>query len=248
MLSVERLEQVLDKRPFKYLESTASTNDLAMQWLLAGAPDGSLVTANEQVEGRGRLGRKWYAPPGSALMLSYVLRPSIADLSYVGMMGAVAVLETIQSLGIDHVGIKWPNDVQISGRKVCGILPEASWQNGSLLGVVLGIGINVRIDFSGTAFEQTAISLEQQVPSIDRADLLCRLLDRLDAWSAQLNSADLFERWRGAMVMLQRPVSIAAVTGTFTGIAETVDRQGALLVRDSSGTLQRVIAGDIALG
>lgn len=248
MLSVERLEQTLDARPFQYLETTASTNDVAMRWLLDGAPVGSIVTANEQVQGRGRLGRTWYAPPGTALMLSYVLRPAVDDLPYVGMAGAVAVLETIQALGMSGVGLKWPNDVQIDGRKVCGILPEASWQNSALLGVVLGIGINVRIDFAGTAFAHTAISLEQRAPSLDRAELLARLAERLDAWTARLSADELFERWRAGLVMLGRPVSIATVTGTITGTAEAVERHGALVVRDAHGVLQRVIAGDIALG
>lgn len=248
MLSVERLEQTLGVRPFQYLETTASTNDVAMRWLPEGAPAGGIVTANEQVQGRGRLGRTWYAPPGTALMLSYVLRPAADDLPYIGMAGAVAVQETIQALGIEGVGLKWPNDVQIDGRKVCGILPEAAWQNGALLGVVLGIGVNVRIDFAGTPFEHTAISLEQRVSPLDRAELLARLAERLDVWTARLSADELFERWQAGLVMLGRSVSIATVTGTITGTAEAVERQGALVVRDAHGVLQRVIAGDIALG
>ncbi len=114
--------------------------------------------------------------------------------------------------------------------------------------VLLGIGINVRVDFTGTAFEQTAVSLESVVPSADRADLLRRIVARLDYWSTRLSSDDLFERWRGGMVMIGRRVSINHAIGTVEGTAESVDRQGALLVRDASGMIRRVIAGDIALG
>lgn len=248
MLSVERLDSALNDRAFRYLESVGSTNDVAMQWLNEGAPSGSVVVANEQHHGRGRLGRKWYAPAGTALMLSYVLYPRVNELSFVGMMGALAVLESVQSYGVASVSIKWPNDVLIERRKVCGVLPEATWQDSDLLGAVLGIGVNVRVDFAGTAFERTAVSLESVIPSADRADLLRRIVARLDYWSARLSSDDLFERWRSSMVMIGRRVSINHVTGTIEGTAESVDRQGALLVRDASGMIRRVIAGDIALG
>lgn len=247
MLSVEHLENVLQNRAFKYLERVGSTNDVGTQWLNEGAASGSVVVTNEQHQGRGRLGRTWYAPPGTALMFSYLLRPRVEELPYIGMMGALAVLETIRSLGA-AAGVKWPNDIQINGRKVCGILPEATWYSSALLGVVLGIGINVRVDFAGTPFEQTATSLEQSVAAVDRAALLEQIVTRLDYWSARLTSDDLFEQWRDAMVMLGKRVSINQVTGTVDGIAVAIDRQGALLVRDSAGVLRRVIAGDIALG
>lgn len=248
MLSAERLAQALPQRAIRFHERVGSTNDLGMAWLHEGAQRGSLVVTDVQEQGRGRLGRTWYAPPGTALMFSYLLRPRVEDLPYVGMMGALAVLETIRALGAANAGIKWPNDVQIGGRKVCGVLPEATWQGGELLGVVLGIGINVRVDFSGTPFEQTAISLESVIPPVDRAELLRYLVARLDHWSVRLGDDALFEGWRGAMTMLGRHVSVEQVTGTVAGIAEAIDRQGALLVRDSGGAVQRVIAGDIALG
>ncbi len=248
MLSTERLHQALTGRPFRYYESLSSSNDSAMRWLNEGASAGSIIVANEQTQGRGRLGRTWYAPPGTALMFSYLLRPQVEELPYIGMMGALAVAETLKSLGVAACGIKWPNDVQIDGRKVSGVLPEATWQSNKLLGVVLGIGINVRIDFTGTAFTQTAVSLESVISSVDRVDLLRRIVTRLDDWSSRLSSDELFEQWRDSMLMMGRRVSINHVTGTVDGIAEVVDRQGALLVRDSGGTLTRVIAGDIALG
>ena len=247
-LSVERLQAVLPARAMQFYPQTASTNDLAREWLLDGAArPGSVGIADEQTKGRGRLGRGWDAPPGTALMLSYLLRPEVDELSFVGMMGALAVVETAEGMGA-HAAIKWPNDVQIDGRKLCGVLPEAEWQGDHLRGVVLGIGLNVRVDFSGTPFADTAISLESVIGAVDRVDVLTRLLERLDYWSARLASDDLFEAWRGRLGMLQRMVSVVGANGRLTGVAEAVDRRGALLVRDDQGVLHRVIAGDIALG
>ncbi len=248
MVGTEQLENALSDRPYRFFAAVESTNDLAMAWLNEGTSAGSVLVADVQTRGRGRLGRTWFAPPGTALMLSYILHPAIDDLPYIGMMGALSVCEALRSLGVEQSGIKWPNDVQIDGRKVCGVLPEAAWQNNRLLGVILGAGINVRVDFAGTALAGTAISLETVLPRVDRADLLRRIVARLDFWSARLASDELFEQWRGSLVMLKRRVSINHVTGTVEGIAESVDRQGALLVRDSTGRVSRVIAGDIALG
>jgi BirA family biotin operon repressor/biotin-[acetyl-CoA-carboxylase] ligase len=245
--SQERLQQALKGRSFQFYPQIDSSNERALSWLAGGVPSGSIIVADEQTRGRGRLGRGWYAPPNTALMLSYVLHPIPGELTYVGMMGALAVCEAVETFGA-KAGIKWPNDVQIDGRKLCGVLPEAAWQGDQLRGVVLGMGVNVRIDFAGTPFENTAISLETVVGSVDRVDLLLCLLEQLDHWAARLSSDDLFEAWRARLVMLGKQVSIANTNGTIRGIAENVDRQGALLVRDEAGTLQRVIAGDIALG
>jgi BirA family transcriptional regulator, biotin operon repressor / biotin---[acetyl-CoA-carboxylase] ligase len=242
-LSRERLQAALGQRAFDYYPQIGSTNDRALAWLTEGASAGSIVIADEQTQGRGRMGRAWYAPPGTALMLSYLLRPAPNDLAFVGMMGALAVCETVESFGA-QVGIKWPNDVQIDGRKLCGILPEASWQDGRLMGALMGIGLNVRIDFSGTLFEQSAVSLETAVGQVDRVEVLVRLLERLDYWSVRLASDALFDAWRDRLVMLGRRVAINDISG----LAESVDRQGALLVRDDGGTLRWVIAGDISLG
>lgn len=247
-LSAERLQSLLDERRFNFYSAIGSTNDVAMAWLAEGAPAGSVVIADEQTQGRGRLGRTWFAPPGTALMLTYLMRPSVENVTYIGMMGALAVCEVVESFGVRSCGIKWPNDVQLDGRKLCGILPEAAWQSDTLVGVALGIGLNVRVDFSSTPFSETATSLETAAGQVDRADVLLRLLDRLDYWTARLDSQTLFDAWRDRLVVIGRHVSIHNAAGEAEGIAESVDRQGALLVREANGVLTRVVAGDIALG
>ncbi len=242
-LSDSLLATALAGRPFRYFASLGSTNDEATQWLKQGGAPGSVVIADQQGKGRGRLGRSWYAPAGTALMFSCLLRPEASELSYISMMGALVVCEAAEWLGA-KVSLKWPNDVQVEGRKLCGVLPEATWQGSELAGVVLGVGINIRIDFTATPLAETAISLETVVGAVDRTALLARLLERLDFWSVRLASNELFNAWHSRLNMIGRRVSI----NHMQGIAEAVDRKGALYLLDDAGALHRVVAGDIALG
>jgi BirA family biotin operon repressor/biotin-[acetyl-CoA-carboxylase] ligase len=243
------LRDALAPRPVRFYAQVGSTNDVGLQWLGEGADEGAVVIADEQMKGRGRLGRSWYAPAGSALMFSYLLRPDAAALPRIGMLGALAVCEMIEQLGVIDAGIKWPNDVQIGRRKVCGVLPEAAWKGNTLVGVVLGIGLNVRVDFSDSSFANTAVSLETALGRrVDRADLLKLLLARLDYWRGQLSSAVLFDAWRRRLNMLNAPVTVANGGNVIAGTAEDVDDDGALLVRGADGVVRRALAGDIAMG
>ena len=168
------------------------------------------------------------------------------------MLGAASIAEIIEHLGATDVGIKWPNDVQLNGKKVSGVLSEAAWvanspHGGRLLGVVLGMGVNVRIDFSGTELAETAISIEPALgKAVNRLDLLGDLMGRIDYWYARIGSDELFEAWKSRLNMLGKMVTVQQ--GTIHGLAESVDASGTLLVRDEQGELRRVVAGDIALG
>jgi BirA family biotin operon repressor/biotin-[acetyl-CoA-carboxylase] ligase len=244
-LTLERLTTALKPRQVRYFDQIASTNDAAYDWLRTGAPDGVVVIADEQLHGRGRNGRAWHTPPGVALAVSVVLHPDAADLPRLSMLGALAMAELAEALGAYPVGIKWPNDVQINGLKVSGVLPEARWQGDQLLGVVLGMGVNVRVDFAGTELADKAISLETAVRSkLDRTKLVVMLMERVDYWFNRLGSDALFEAWKRRLNMLGQVVQVNDIHG----IAEAVNEQGALLVRDHQGQLQRIVAGDIALG
>lgn len=243
------LRDALAPRPLRFYAQVGSTNDVGLAWLGEGARSGSVVIADEQTQGRGRLGRSWYAPAGTALMFSYLLRPDVQALARVGMLGALAVCEALEILGLTDVGIKWPNDVQIGRRKVCGVLPEAAWDGGSLAGVVLGIGINVRVDFTDSPFADSAISLESALAKpVKRTELLKQVLERLDSRASDRNRPALFEAWRERLNMLHQPVSVVSGGNTIEGVAEGVDDDGALLVRGAGGVLRRALAGDIAIG
>jgi BirA family biotin operon repressor/biotin-[acetyl-CoA-carboxylase] ligase len=245
---MDGLAAALTPRPVRYFERTGSTNDIGLDWLIEKAAEGSVVVANEQSSGRGRLGRRWFAPPGTALMLSYLMRPSLRLLPRCGMLGALAVCETLEAFGVAQTGVKWPNDVQVKRLKICGVLPEARWHGSRLCGVALGIGINVRVDFESTPFAATATSLETALGKpVDRVELLATLLARLDHWRSRLDDDALFQAWRSRLNMLNQPVSVLNHDKTVQGLAVDVDAEGALLVRTDDGMVQRVMAGDIAL-
>jgi BirA family biotin operon repressor/biotin-[acetyl-CoA-carboxylase] ligase len=238
------------------MSHTASTNDDAREWAMTGALAGSVVVAEEQTAGRGRFGRAWIAPPGTALLFSVVLRPppDPARIAQVPMAGAVAVIETLRALPRAHpaaIDLKWPNDVHIAERKVAGILSESTWQGEMLQAVILGIGINVRVDFAGTPLAETATSIEPALGiRVDRAALLAALLKSLDRWTARADEEALFAAWRAALTTLGRQVtvrSLGAESQVIGGLAVDVAGDGALLLRAGDGTLHRVVAGDVTL-
>jgi BirA family biotin operon repressor/biotin-[acetyl-CoA-carboxylase] ligase len=255
-LTPERLRAALGTRPFQLMPRTASTNDDAREWAMTGAPAGAVVVAEEQIAGRGRFGRAWIAPPGTALLFSVVLRPTPdpARIAQVPMAGAVAVIETLRALPGAHpatIDLKWPNDVHIAGRKVAGILSESTWQGEMLQAVILGIGINVRVDFTSTPLAETATSIEPALGiRVDRAALLADLLESLGRWVARAGEEALFAAWRAALTTLGRRVtvrSLGAESQVIGGLAVDVAGDGALLLRAGDGSLHRVVAGDVTL-
>jgi BirA family transcriptional regulator, biotin operon repressor / biotin---[acetyl-CoA-carboxylase] ligase len=240
-LSTEILQNRLN-RSLKFYESVDSTNDIAKTWLQDGAPSGAVVIADEQLKGRGRKGRTWHTPPNVALALSVILRPNQQYLSRINLVGALAIYDLATYVGATQVGIKWPNDVQINGRKVSGILPEVIWDGHELVGVVLGMGVNVRVDFSETELKDKAVSLEMIVnKKMNRVDLLDYLLKRIDMWYQRIASEALFMTWKSRLNMLGTRVVIEDLEG----LAVNVEPDGALLVQDDFDVMQRVLAGDI---
>jgi BirA family biotin operon repressor/biotin-[acetyl-CoA-carboxylase] ligase len=255
-LTASTAQLKLTPRPVRYYEQVDSTNDIALEWLREGAEAGSVVIADEQVKGRGRLGRNWYTPPGTAVILSVILRPKAEYVSRITMLGALAVCEMVQQVPTSlytsqpekwEIGIKWPNDVWLNGRKVSGVLSEAVWEGSELQGVVLGVGVNVRINFEGTEMAEGAISIETALGKrVERLPLIAELLAQVDDWNERLGEPVLFDAWRNRLNMLGKKVTVQE--GTINGRAEDVDAGGALLVRDGTGKVHRVAAGDIALG
>lgn len=237
------LENALGTRPFRFFASIASTNDIAVAWARDGAPQGAVVIADEQTHGRGRLGRTWHTPPNVALAVSVVVRPTPSFATRVGLMGALCVAELCESLSIANVGIKWPNDVQIGGLKVCGVLPEAVWQENALKAVVLGMGVNVRVALDDT-LAHIATNLEAHTTqSLDRAQLIAQLLARVDRWAQRMAEDALIEAWRSRLTTLGRRVETAGLSG----VAVEALEDGALLIKTDDGRHERLVAGDIQL-
>lgn len=238
----------------RYFDRIASTNDEALIWAEHGALDGSLVVADEQTAGRGRLNRRWVTVPGAALAFSLVLRPTPAEVEHPGLfspLGALAVAETVDSLSNLRAEIKWPNDVLLNGRKLCGILLEASWLGERLQAVVIGIGVNLTPGAVPPAQELLfpATSLEDQPGSIPpREQILAMILARLFAWRQKINLVELIHAWerrlayRGQMVRIEqagREVLAGRVLGVTAG--------GELRLQTAAGDEVQVTAGDVRL-
>ena len=247
-LNAQLVEMALMPRPVRYYETVESTNQAAAEWLQAGAAHGAAVVADEQTAGRGRQGRTWHTPPGVAVAVSVVLRDVLPEhLAAVNAAATLAVTSTLQILQIADVSIKWANDVLVNGRKISGVLPEPIWNGDTLTGVVLGMGVNVRNDFSGTPLAEIATSIEacKQEP-VDRAAVLAVLLFELDKYLAQLGKPQLWEAYRAQMTMLGEEVTLAAGDERLTGRAVDVTEEGALLV-EVEGELVQAFAGDVTV-
>lgn len=257
LFTTESLRAALGERPFKFFERVGSTQDIARDWALDArdpAPQGAAVIAEEQTAGRGRQGRAWFSPPGSSVMVSVVLRPDLPPerIPRCTMVGGLGVMETLRPLLGEAVALKWPNDVLVRGKKLCGVLAEATWIGSQLGAVIVGIGINVRTPFDETLV-QVATSLEAELGrTVDRHNLLRDLLARIDHWAAQVNDPALFAAWRAQLGTLGKRVTVYTEPSVFpsphySGVAESVDADGALLVRLDSGEVRRVLAADVGL-
>jgi BirA family biotin operon repressor/biotin-[acetyl-CoA-carboxylase] ligase len=237
----------------RYFDSTGSTNDDALAWASQGASDLSLVISNEQTAGRGRSGRKWYTPPGSALAFSLILRPSAAEIEHparITGLGALAVLDGLRSIGL-FPQIKWPNDILVNGRKVAGILVESDWLGNMLNACILGIGVNVLkastppIDVA--TFPPTCIEVELGHP-LDRLELLKDILFALLKWRDKLGRDEFIHAWddslafRGQQVQVTRDSQVP-MTGELLGL----EPNGNLQIRSPDGFVHQLQFGEIHL-
>ena len=206
-MNAQELQAALRDLPlggFRFFESIGSTNDEAMAWASQDASDLSIVLADEQTNGRGRLGRKWFTPPQTALAFSLILRPTPAEIKYparVTGLGALALTDAISKLGL-HPQIKWPNDVLINGKKTAGILVESTWTGEIADAFVVGLGINVLRASVPPAdqvlFPATSIEAELERP-IDRIEFLHDALSSLIAWRLKLGTDEFIKAWEAAL-------------------------------------------------
>jgi BirA family biotin operon repressor/biotin-[acetyl-CoA-carboxylase] ligase len=234
--------------PLIYFPALDSTNSHAAELARAAAAEGTLVITDDQTAGRGRIGRAWKSLPGHQLALSLVLRPAFPP-HFLVMASALAVAEAIETVASLTPAIKWPNDVLIGDRKVCGILIETS------PGVaILGIGLNVNgsvADDAELASRATTLA-EAAGRELAREDLAVALIRRLDNLYTLLASGGMAARervrtaWRARLVTLGRRVNIRQSGADLAGAAEDVDADGALLLRRDDGVLQTITWGDVS--
>ncbi len=188
----------------RFFESLGSTNDEALTWASEGANDLSIVIADEQTSGHGRLGRKWFTPPQTALAFSLILHPTPDEIKYpahITGLGALALTDAISKLGL-HAQIKWPNDVLLNNKKAAGILVESVWTGETLDTFVLGVGINIQASSVPPAdqvlFPATSIETESG-RAIDRAEFLHEILSSLMEWRLKLGSDEFIRAWESSL-------------------------------------------------
>lgn len=236
------------------MDTVDSTNTVAMELGEKDAPHGTVVVADRQTKGRGRLGREWVSPTGN-IYVSILLRPTVtpADAALLTMTAAVACARALREATGLQVEIKWPNDLMVSGKKLGGILTEMKSRGPRVLFAVVGIGINLNsraADFS-PELSATATSLRVETGGkILKTALISRIISEIRFWYDELTQGDrdrILDEWRRLSSTLGRDVRITSVNETFEGVAETLDKEGRLIVRLSSGIRKVVSAGDVAM-
>lgn len=234
-----------------YYPTVISTNDLAKELAKQGASAGTAVMAEEQTAGRGRMARTWYAPAGSSLLISVILRPCFeaGRLPQLLMASALATAAAIERTTGLPVGLKWPNDVILRGKKAGGILVEAGLSGETLDYAVIGIGLNVNLDVGQIpeiAATATSISTELGAP-VSRLKLLVGVLEVLEEEYSRLESGrSPHERWAARLTRVGKHVEVETPWGRESGRMEGVDTDGALILRRTDGTIARITVGDVS--
>ena len=228
-----------------------STNDVARERAEGGCREGLMIISRSQGSGRGRSGRSFASPEGG-LYLSVVLKPDIPpkDVSIIPLLAGLAVSKSISSTLMVPTSLKWPNDVMVDGRKVCGILVESSVKGDRLDYLIVGIGINVNFSISDLPgeLEDTAVTLKDHTGNdIDTEELLRNLVCFLEMLYNRFRlgeTASILDDWSEGSETLGRNVRVKTTTGVLEGKALGLDQTGALLL-SSDGTLQRIDLGDV---
>jgi len=242
----------LGKQDIHCLEVVESTNSVAKDLARHGAPEGTIVLAEAQSLGRGRLGRHWVSPYGKGLYLSVILRPEIPPAwgSRITLTAGVALAEAIHESGI-RPELKWPNDIMVGHRKVAGIFTEASLEKEGIASVIVGAGINVNTseeDFPESIRDIVSSLRLKAGKSVSRVTLLQQLLGELEGWYELLcqGSFDkILLAWRKYETILGRMVEVSLPHSQLFGMAEDLDPDGKLLVRDKGGQIHRIMVGDV---
>lgn len=262
ILTVENISKNADKISFLNkahifcYDTVDSTNEQGKRLAQKGAVHGTLITAEEQTGGKGRLGRSWHVQKSAGLLFSLILRPQITlqEASRYSLIAAVAVCEGIADAVDLQPMIKWPNDVLLNGKKICGILAEMIPQTDGIDFLVIGIGVNVhqkKEDFSPEMQTKAASLTMFTTKPLQRAVILQAILSKMDVYLQQYQQegfAPIKEKWLSHCAALGENVSVLSKNtvlqqGKFIGI----DDEGALLLESKNGAVTRFVSGEVSL-
>lgn len=248
---ISRMPVPLIGREIRRYDTVDSTNTLARSAAENGEPEGLVITAEEQIAGRGRMGRKWLVPRATSIQCSILLRPPLppqhaAQLTPMAALALSSILENELNL---EPSVKWHNDVLLQDKKVSGILSESGVQGDKLVYVILGIGLNVNYTMHAYPELATHATTLQDVVGhpLDCAQLERSLLAALDTYYARIcNGESLLSEYRARLTMLGQPIRLAEGDKIYEGIAEDVDEDGALILNQSN-TRTKLYAGDVTV-
>lgn len=235
----------------RFFDSIGSTNDEALAWAARGAQDLSIVFADEQTAGRGRLDRKWFTPAASAIAMSLILRPSSrSGLSRTVGLAALSVTDSLLGQGLEP-RIKWPNDILLGGKKVAGILTETVWSGGQVDALVIGIGMNVTRESLPPAKELhfPATTLEDELGRApEREGLVRDIVRALIARRPSIESPDFLREWEERLAFRGRQVEVTADAGNaMHGEQIGLNADGSLKLKNDNGAEISVHIGDVSL-
>jgi BirA family transcriptional regulator, biotin operon repressor / biotin---[acetyl-CoA-carboxylase] ligase len=240
-------------RDIRVFEKTTSTNDIIGRLAQDGVKEGAVVFAESQTKCRGRLGRCWESPPRKGLWFSVLLRPAIRPqaATQLTVAAATALVRAIESQTEIKPEIKWPNDILIRGKKVAGILTELTAELEQVKDITLGIGVDVNIDEFPPELCKIATSLKiESGEPVDRPALAAAILRELDRDYARICAGEfdgLAEEWQERCTTIGQDVGIRLGDSIIRGRAESLDGEGAMLVRTQHGHLERIIGGEVTI-
>lgn len=242
-------------RDIRVFEETQSTNDVAEKLARDGVAEGVVVFAETQTRGRGRLGRVWVSPRRKGLWFSVLLRPNLRPeaATQLTVAAATALVRAIQAQAGVKTEIKWPNDILVRGKKLAGVLTELSAELDHIKHIILGIGVDVNLGLNDlpSDLRKTATSLRIETgQTFRRADLAAAVLTELDRDYQRIRNQEfalVADEWEGQCTTLGRRVKIDLGERVVEGRAESLDADGALLLRTEHGHLERIIGGDVTL-
>lgn len=233
-----------------------STNTVAYGLAEKGQKDGTVILAEEQAKGKGRQGRRWISPSNGGIYLSCILRPEITpnEIPKITLLSAVAVAKSIRQFTALNAMIKWPNDILVNNKKVCGILTEMKAEQDSVDFIIIGIGINVNTPIR--LLPKAASSLKEELgrrgkaEDLSRIELTRKLIENLEGEYFLMKREGfkpIIEEWKELSAMLGSRIKVIMQNRTFEGQVHNIDEHGALVVRTESGVLEKVSSGDIVM-
>ena len=251
-LDIPALERALAHRTIghriHHYDLIGSTMDESRRLASDGAAEGTVVIAEEQTAGRGRFNRAWVSPRGENLSFSVILTPLASQLPYMNMAATLAVARTVEDCAGLKPTIKWPNDVRVGGLKISGILIETAIESEDAVCAIIGVGVNVNFDpslYDEIANISTSLYRETGQRR-NRTPVLQTLLEHFDdAYAAVRAGKSLTAEWSAMLDTLGRTVTLRSQHEVIEGVAESVDEQGNLLVRQPDGSLHTATAGEV---